>query len=422
MAAVKHDISKLPVWYISTQSLTLKVSILSRHLYRAVAILMLNTLIVFACFELAARGAFKMASVMSKPTEQLVGDGNPREKVSYYSSQDWAERYWYEFRLSGKERYYPYVGWRRAPFEGKTIEIDENGVRLTPGADCSATSFKVFTFGASEMWGTGSPDWDTIPANLQKGLEKLRQGPVCVMNFGESAYASMQDVIMLLMQLRSGNVPDLVLFYNIGSDVYAAYQSGRAGVPQNLDQLAARYEGRQEPSSFVDQLRSTYSYALIDKLMGKLSIANPQQEEPTPRKLVTYESMGIDVAKLSDLIVQHYLGNHEIVSGLAQKYGFKYFFFLPPRIFRGNKPLTPEEQEMKHGVETEAALYKLYTAVYQTIERESSKYQNLYSMVHIFDRYDSLIWIDAVHVTPIGNQLIAERMLDVIQMRSSDEK
>jgi hypothetical protein len=383
---------------------------------------MLNTLIVFAGFELAARGVFKMASVLSKPTEQTAGERNPREKVSYYASQDWAEQYWHEFRLSDTQRYYPYVGWRRAPFKGKTIEIDENGVRLTPGADCSATSFKVFTFGASEMWGTGSPNWDTIPANLQKGLEKLRQGSVCVMNFAESAYVSMQDVIMLLMQLRSGNVPDLVLFYNIGSDVYAAYQSGRAGVLQNLDQLAARFERRQEPSTFVDQLRSTYSYALIDELVGKLSIANPQQEEPTPSKLVTYESMGVDVAELSDLIMQHYLGNYKIVSGLAQKYGFKYFFFLPPRIFRGNKPLTPEEQEMKHRAETEAAFYKLYTAVYQTIERESSKYQNFYSMVHIFDRYDSLIWIDTAHVTPIGNQLIAARMLDVIRARSSDEK
>src|SRR5262245_10460193 len=62
-----------------------------RYLYRAVAILMLNTLIVFACFELAATGVFKIASVLSQPTEQLVGEGRPREKVSYYSSQDWAE-------------------------------------------------------------------------------------------------------------------------------------------------------------------------------------------------------------------------------------------------------------------------------------------------------------------------------------------
>ena len=156
--------------------------------------------------------------------------------------------------------------------------------------------------------------------------------------------------------------------------------------------------------------------------MGKLTIANPQQEEPTPSKLVTYESMGIDVAKLSDSIVQDYLGNYKIVSALAQKYGFKYFFFLPPRVSLGNKPLTPEEQKMKRRTESDAALYKLFTAVYQTIERESSKYQNLYSMVHIFDHYDSLIWIDSGHVTPIGNQLIAKRMLDIIQARSSDEK
>jgi hypothetical protein len=363
--------------------------------------------------------------MVPKPTEQLAEEEreeNLREKVSYYLSQGWAEQYWYEFGQARRQRYYPYIGWRRAPFKGETIEIDQNGVRVTPGADCSATSFKVFTFGASEMWGTGSPNWYTIPANVQKGLEKLRQGPVCVMNFAESAYVSMQDVIMLLMQLRSGNVPDLVLFYNIGGDVYAAYQSGRAGVLQNLDQLAARFEGRREPYTFVDWLRSTSSYALIDKLMDALTIANPQQEEPTPSKLLTYESMGIDVATLSAAIVQHYLGNTKIVSGLAQKYGFKYFFFLPPRIFRGNKSLTSEEQQMKHRTENNTAFYKLYTAVYQTLERESSQHQNLYSMVHIFDHYDSLIWIDAAHVTPIGNQVIAESMLDVIQPRSSDTK
>jgi len=95
---------------------------------------------------------------------------------------------------------------------------------------------------------------------------------------------------------------------------------------------------------------------------------------------------------------------------------------LPPIISLGNKSLTPEEQEMKQHRTDQAAFYKLFTAVYQTIERESSKYQNLYSMVHIFDHYDSLIWIDAGHVTPIGNQLIAKRMLDIIQARSYDEK
>jgi len=398
------------------------VSILSKRVYKAVAILVLNAFVVFACFELAAIGFFniKTPSMASKPTEQteqLVGEGTPREKVSYYSSQDWAERNWHEFRLSRKQQFYPYVGWRRAPFKGKTIEVDQNGVRVTPGADCSAKSFKVFTFGASEMWGTGSPNWGTIPAHLQKGLEKLRQGPVCVTNFAESAYVTTQDVIMLMMQLRSGNVPDVVVFYTIDDDIYAAYQSGRAGVIENLDQMAARFEGRREqpPPTFVDRLRSTYSYSLIDLLMGKLTIANPQQEASTPSKLLTYESKGIDAATLSGLILQDYFGNYKIVSALAQEYGFKYFFFVPPSVLMGNKPLTTEEQEMKQRAESEAALYKLSLAVHQTIERETSTYQNLYSMAHLFDSYDSLLWIDAGHVTPIGNQLIAESMLTVIQ-------
>jgi lysophospholipase L1-like esterase len=387
---------------------------LSRHkvvdCYKAMAILALNALLLYGGLELAAFAAFKIRSLslISRPAQ-----GDPRQKVSYYSSQNWAEQYWYEHGLSVTQRYYPYVGWRRAPFKGKTIEIDHNGMRLTPGADCSATSFKVFTFGSSEMWGTGSPNWDTIPANLQKGLENLRHGPVCVMNFAESAYVSTQDVIMLLLQLRSGNVPDVVLFYNIGGDVYSAYQSGRAGTFQNFNQLAARFE---RGSPYIDHLRNTYSYQLIDALMGKLTIANPQQES-TENELVTYASMGIDAATLSNLVVQDYFGNYNIVTALAQKYGFKYLFFLPPRIFRGNKTLTPEEQEMKRETESDAALSKLYTAVYQTVERKSSQYQNLYLMADIFDHYRGLIWIDGVHATPIGNQLIAARMLDVIQAR-----
>jgi hypothetical protein len=380
------------------------------------AILSLNALLLCGGLELAGFAAFKIRNLnlISNPAQGIPQDhDNPREDVSYYSSQEWAEQYWYEHGLSVKQRYYPYVGWRRAPFKGKTIEIDENGMRLTPGADCSATSYKVFTFGSSEMWGTGSPNWDTIPANLQKGLEKLRHGPVCVMNFAESAYVSTQDVITLLLQLRSGNVPDVVLFYNVGSDVYSAYQSGQAGLTENLNQLTARFE---RGSPYLDHVRNTYSYKLIDALIEKLKIAAPQQE-PTKKQLVTYQSMGIDAAKLSDLVVQNYFGNYKIVSALAKKYGFEYFFFLPPRIFEGNKALTPEEQEMRRTSESDAALSKLYTTVYQNLEKKSSQYQNFYSMGDIFDHYRELIWIDGAHVTPIGNRLIAARMLDLIQAR-----
>ena len=384
--------------------------------------LLLNTLILFACGELAARGVFQMAGVLSQPTEPLRGEGNPREKASYYSSQDWGERYWQEFRLSNTQRYTPFVGWRRAPFQGDTIAIDQHGVRVTPGADCRATSWKVFTFGASEMWGTGAPNWGTIPAYLQQGLEKRRQGPVCVMNFAESAYVSMQDVLMLLLQLRSGNVPDVVLFYDIGGDIAAAYQSWQAGVSANLAQLAAKFEGRQQPWSVVEQLRKTYAYALIDKLVGALWNVTPPQAAPTPLARGTDESLGLDVAALSDAIVQEYLGTYQMVRALARQYGFMYVFVMPPRLLLGNKPLTPEEQAMQQEAVSEAAFATLSSTVYHTLARTRAHYPHLYSMLHIFDHAEGLIWIDEVHVTPIGNQLIAASLLDIIQARASEEK
>ena len=397
--------------------------------YRAIAILALNALLLCAGLELTG---FALWKVTRSIEQQPIEEPSPREKVSYYSSQSWARRYWSEFGLSRKERYYPYAGWRRAPFKGETINIDQNGIRLTPGADCSANSFKVFAFGESTMWGTGSPDWGTVPAYLQKGLAQIRRGPVCVVNFAESAYVSTQDVIMLLLQLRSGNIPDVVVFYTIGGDIGAAYESGRTGIHANLDQIAARFENRVKSSPLLDWLRSSYSYLLIDAVISKLTSSNPQQTKaghtdlmgyvmPTPDQPLSYESVGVDVAKLSDGIVRDYFGNYKIVNGLAQKYGFKYFFFLPPLISMGNKPLTREEQEMKNRLESDVGLDKLFTAVYREIERDSSRYPNFYFLNHLFDRYNELIWIDEGHVTPFGNELIARRMLEAIEGRSFDQ-
>jgi lysophospholipase L1-like esterase len=389
--------------------------------YKAAAILVLNTLLVLVCFELAASSAFQIRKLFPVPPEPQVGEGGPRETLSYYRSQDWGARYWYEFRLARPMRYYPYVGWRRAPVAGKTINIDQHGIRLTPGADCSANSYKVFAFGGSTVWGTGSPDWGTITAYLQADLTKLRRGPVCVVNFGENAYVSTQDVIMLMLQLKSGNVPDVTIFYGGTDDIYAAYQSGRAGLLENLDQLAARFEGTKQPKppTLADRLRrfASYfaSYYVIEQLLGKFTIATPLQEEPAVTDLITYETMGIDVATLSDLIVRDYLANYELVTALAQQYGFHHFVFLQPLISMGNKPLTTEEQEMKDRLAKDAALDRLYTSVYQTIERESSTHSNLYYLAHIFDRYNSPLWIDEAHVTPVGNQLIAHQMVDVIE-------
>jgi hypothetical protein len=385
--------------------------------YKAVAIVTLNALILFACLELAAIGIFEIRNLFSRSTEQLVGEGLAREKNSYYASKDWAAQYWHEFRLSRQQRYYPYVGWRRDRFNGKTINIDQRGIRLTPGADCGANSYKAFVFGGSTIWGTGSPDWGTIPAYLQIGLDALTTKPVCVVNFGESAYVSTQGVIELLRQLQSGNVPDIVLFYDGVNDVYAAYQSGQAGVHENLDQIASKMEGGRSNGEnrlrFIEWLRESYSFALFEELIARLG-----EKPPHGEKLVTYETLKVDRAILSGSVARAYLANYKIVSALAQKYSFKFGFFWQPMISIGKKPLTDEERDIK--LLMDPALVALYDSVYRIIEQSASEYENLYYMGHIFDEYRSGIWIDFAHKTPAGNQIVAKKMINIIATRNHD--
>jgi hypothetical protein len=375
--------------------------------YKAVAVVALNTLILFACLELAATF---VAKIWKEP--EPIGDEQlPRAHVSYYASQAWAKQYWKEFSLSRPQLYRHYVLWRRAPLEGNFVNINREGIRLTPGAVCSANSYKVFAFGGSTMWGTGAPDWGTIPAYLQADSAALVHEPVCVMNFGESAFVSTQGIIQLMLELQSGHVPDLVIFYDGVNDTYAAYQSGRS-THQNFDQIAAKFQGdKSPPPSFVAWIKSSNSFYLLDRLVATL-----RQKPQNRTDLLTYKTMGIDTATLSDSVVHTYISNYEIVDALAQKYGFRFLFCWQPVLMIGGKSLTGEEQEMIP--ESEPDLIELYKSVYGRVQQVAHKYKNLYYMANIFDEFKSLVWIDYAHVTLDGNRLIAQKMLQAIIERN----
>jgi hypothetical protein len=141
-----------------------------------------------------------------------------------------------------------------------------------------------------------------------------------------------------------------------------------------------------------------------------------RQEVPRTPELLTYETMGIEAESLSNAIIQTYLSNYKIVNGLAQKYGFQSFFFWPPHITKGEKPLTTEEWELKRSLDP--ALAKLCLSVYRKIEPLVPEYKNLIYLGAIYDNYKSLLWLDDIHFTPVGNALIAQKMLEVLRARS----
>ena len=175
--------------------------------------------------------------------------------------------------------------------------------------------------------------------------------------------------------------------------------------------MVATFEGtnRVEQSAIGRLMRSTYSYSLIAELL--LRVTHPPEEEP---KLLTYRTMGVDQTALAASIVQTYQENYNLVDGLAQKYGFAFRFFWPPYISTSQKPLVAEEQALADAVDP--ALDSLYHSVYRMIEAAAPRYSRLSDLTGIFDDYPGLLWIDEMHVTPLGNQMLASKITSVLSV------
>jgi lysophospholipase L1-like esterase len=364
--------------------------------YQGTAILILNTLLLLLLVEGAAGLVLRLIQTNFSPADA-------RSELAYYRDQAWGRAYWQEFSAVSRRFYEPYVTWRRGPFDGETINIDDEGLRQTPGAVCTEDAYTVFAFGGSTMWGTGSPDGSTIPAYLQRGLAGQQERPVCVVNFGELAYVSTQSLIRLERQLQSGQVPDLVIFYDGINDVYAAYQSGQAGVHQNLDEVRAVFERQERPFSLW--LGSTNTVRLLNRVLSGIN-----SEQPVGS---TYKTMGVAAAPLASSIVQVYGQNVRMVDALAQKYGFATLFFWQPVIAIGDKALTEDEEALRS--EMDPDLVTLFELTYEQVKERAATEPNLYDIADVLDEETGGVWIDSWHVTPVGNEQIAQVMLQVIE-------
>ncbi len=321
-----------------------------------------------------------------------------------YQRYPWAETFWREYDVSRKFAYQPYVVWRRAPYRGETITVDAEGLRRTEHSQCGAHEYRIYMFGGSTLWGTGSPDWGTIPSLLAEQYQKAGR-PVCVRNYGESAWVSTQGTIKLLLELKHGERrPDLVIFYDGVNDVFTAWQAGRADVHQDFDRIKARFEPRAQgrPGTFGYLLDSNASRLLQDWLAPSAP----------PRTVGAGAPLG-EPAELARAPVAGYLRNLDVVDALAERHGFDYVFFWQPVIFADQKPLTKEEQEIRRAKsQAWPGLEALYRSTYDLIVRESRR--NLVYIADVFKGYQGNLYLDFTHISPDGNRLVAQRMYETL--------
>jgi lysophospholipase L1-like esterase len=328
-----------------------------------------------------------------------------------YRNASWREEYAKELEEIESLKWEPYVYWRRKPHKGKHINIDADGIRLTNNAQQShgkeARLLRVFMFGGSTMWGAGARDSFTIPSILAKLLDG--QGlSVEIINFGQTGYVSTQGFVTLLLQLRRGNIPDVVVFYEGVNDTYSAYQNGVAGIPQNeinrvkeFNLLAPR-RLRDVTTIFIDDILDNLSIVRFTKgLMSRLDLL--RETKPLPAR----STLDVGGEYLAQQVVDVYMGNMAVVKGLAQSFKFRCLFYWQPTIFQKNE-LSDHERHV-YDARRDQDIKDFYTKVYSAM-RNAHHDNTFHDISGIFSDVREPVYTDWFHLTERGNDRIAQTM------------
>jgi len=335
----------------------------------------------------------------------------PAVKLDLAEGGSASEReYWREFEQANKVTYHQYVLWRRNPYRGEMLSINQDGVRRTLHTKCDDKTFTVWMFGDSVMWGAGSPDGETIPSLVALDYEKAGK-PVCIVNYGEKGWANTQEMIALIEELKhAARKPDIVLFYDGGTEAFAAYQSGRADVHSNYNSFKNFLDnwGASQKAGF-SYIRQTNTYRFLEKIAAKTAFHNKKDATPTTAR---------DTEGLSAAVVENYVQNMDVVNVLAKQHGFRAVFAWYPNMAVGHKELTPYEQEvLRMEYQKFPDLGLMYQSTYKK-GREVS-HPDFYYLGDMLDDQKASLYVGISHLKPEGNQIAADRLFDILESKSS---
>lgn len=327
-----------------------------------------------------------------------------------YANKSWAPAC---FKEDVNVEYYPYIGYRRIPnSHGECINLNEEALRYTwnPPSSAINKSIKIFCFGGSTMWGTGARDNFTIPSFLSKKLYD-RGYSVEITNFGETGYVSTQELIRLELELRKGNIPDLVIFYDGINDDYSSYQNKIAGFPLNMEKHQIEYNSYSQTGILyfiTPAIKNSYSFIGVKYVLSKI------KNDKTNITNVQYSDR--EFPNLSNATVDVYFNNVDFIKSLERSYGFKSYFFIQPTIFT-KKDLSSTEQSISDKDQNNYVNLKEFLTICDNVTRSrinSSHDKNIYYLGEAYNNKNTTIFIDMFHTSEEGNQIIADNIMNEI--------
>jgi len=312
--------------------------------------------------------------------------------------------------------YRPYVLWRASPQSTDNLTILDSGLRDVPGASVDPSALQVFVFGGSTIVGWNTTDDATICAHIQRAVSLLADKQVCVTNFGQQGYVNTQQLIELQLQLRSGNIPDLVVFYDGTNEIWSAVESDTAGMHFGLQRIADLYENRNftrntstqyEMLQFAGELNAV---SLLRRILGQETETSALPFfEAEPSRCVLYGEDFMAPADFAREIMGIYESDLRILRALSNEFDFEYRVFWQPVILTGNKPLTNYESAIYD--DQILFILHLYQECALLAEELENRYDEFNCITDVFDGVEETVFQDICHLNALGDSLIAERIL-----------
>lgn len=309
---------------------------------------------------------------------------------------------WSLLRLEAR----PWVHFGEVDFVGSYVNV-ARGVRANVRRDAPAAPaspgppLRVFVFGGSTTFGYGVPDWETIPAHLERALQKkFPARAVEVKNYGRAYYFSSQELALFLALLRAGERPEVAVFIDGLNDVAMPFFGDATHFspdePGHMERIRAMWAESTTPSTtVVPEWVPMARVARWAATRRRPKPALPPRREP---------------AAEAELIVQGYLQNKQTAELTAAAAGIEaHFIWQPVPVYAYDK----SRRTLDFGPNDEHQSQVLGLA-YDAVAKRATGVVNLAEMLR---DYPGPAYVDSVHYSPAVNRMIAERIAAALGAR-----
>ena len=305
---------------------------------------------------------------------------------------------------SKKILYKSFVENQLEEYSGKHININKSGIRYH-NQKIDKNKKNILIFGGSAIYGWGVSDNETIPALLDYKLNNKYN----IYNYGQGGWTTRHNLALLINLINQSNKTDIVIFYDGPNDIYNCIY---AGFNSTTSEKAIRAE-------FIDREKfENKKYNIFNKIFDVFLqyslILIKEQKLIQKEKLMPNMNCFNNPKRLANTIIENWKIAKEIVN-----YNNGIFYaILQPEANNGN----PNISHLKNDPEIlsnhlEKDVYEIiekYPLVYSLLQKKIKNYDFIYDFTNAFD-VDENIYIDHVHVTYKGNDIIAEKISKIIE-------